>query len=323
MKDIQDEDLFEITGQEEGGKKRYPLDPERFKKKMWKYLGESKSEAKAVKKLVERIEKQKHKAEPKPEALYDLWDEPVKRPPKRKPQKSELPHVPIPHGGLSYNPSSAEYKDLLKKAAEFEKKKQEKDDKHKMKIIKTLAASKTAPVPEPEKESESESEVDITKISVNKPVDARKKKTRVKRNREKFLHAQELLKQKQKVEKTKIQDINKIKHYIKQQDLANEAAKKRGELKLERKREKAEKLKNGIIFGDKKIGKFKYIQHAVDFQLPDQLPKSLNELQLEEGSAIRNYYENVVKRGLYQPSTEDSRKGKRKGKHQFKFHEIN
>jgi len=120
MSALKDEDLFEITEKSKGiKKKRYPLDPMRFKKKMWKFLGKSQTEEKMVTQLARKIVAGKVEkcgvSKKKDNELMDLWGDgenvtnrKVRR--KIKSFRSCLPAVIAPHAGQSYNPSASDYK---------------------------------------------------------------------------------------------------------------------------------------------------------------------------------------------------------------------
>lgn len=114
MTDLKDEELFEVTEKPKTGKKRYPLDPLRFKKKLWKFMKQSKSEAKMIAKLQKKMQAQQRETKQEPE-LMDLWAENIpkersKSRGKPEPFVSCLPAVTLPHGGQSYNPSASDYK---------------------------------------------------------------------------------------------------------------------------------------------------------------------------------------------------------------------
>lgn len=172
-----------------------------------------------------------------------------------------------------------------------------------------------------EKVPEEKHETDLTKISVNKPVDASKKKTTVKRNREKRNRIMMQLEKQKKVDALKIQGVNNLRQIIKEVKAESEAHKEKLRKKEEAKKKKLAEQREGIVFGAKKIGRYKFEQLAVDFQLPEDLPKNLNELKVEEGAAIRNCYESILKRGLVQPSLTKKHEKKIKQKLRIKFSE--
>jgi len=311
---LQDNELFEITDKSKDIKKiRGPLDPLRFKKKAWKFLGKSKNEARMVKQLARKIEAGVIKTNPEPkksenEEMMDLWDTDIKMPkkPMQHAKKSMLPAIPLPHAGQSYNPAAADYKDLLKRAVEFEKKKEEQDKKA-LEILKpkvTVSEEKpeeTKNQPETEK---IEPEKQDFKISSNKPVDDSNRKSTAKKNREKRVREQMRKEELLKEEKRKLNDINRLKELIKQVKGESEEVRKKREEKQKRENEILEKQKEGVEFGYKKLGRYKYFpmqphfyqffnkkyeQHAVDFMLPEELPKRFNEIKTDEGSNIRNF----------------------------------
>ena len=116
---MKDEELFEVTDKSKGIKKqKYALDPQRFKRKMWKFLGKSEMEAKVVEKLAKKIQKlkkeeKKEKKGKKEGEVFDLWETKGKNDElkhKVKPFRPYLPAVIPPHAGQSYNPSADDYK---------------------------------------------------------------------------------------------------------------------------------------------------------------------------------------------------------------------
>ncbi len=125
LSQMKDEELFEVTEKSKAiRKKRYPLDPQRFKRKMWKFLGKSHDEARMISSLARKMvaEKKIPKKQSKKDAtdeMVDLWaEEPTKKAgeksdkPKYEPRlfRSMLPAVALPHAGQSYNPAADDYK---------------------------------------------------------------------------------------------------------------------------------------------------------------------------------------------------------------------
>lgn len=162
---------------------------------------------------------------------------------------------------------------------------------------------------------------DIMKVSLNEPVDRRRQKTTAKRNKEK---KSKILKRKEAElnrEKEKLRSVDKIKEYMKDIEAEKEIFQERKRIKLEAEKEKLQRQKEGVVFGEKKIGRYKYEQLAVDFQLPQELPRKLAEIKVDEGSSIRNCFESIVKRGLVQPGAEERRRKKVKEKLKFKYKE--
>ncbi len=332
---LKDEELYEITDKSKSIKKRYPLDPLRFKRKMWKFLGKSKSEAKLVEKLKKKLATSKvdqpKKKEPE---VMDLWGDAKPATGASEPKKSAkhfkscLPAVVPPHPGQSYNPASADYKELLKRAIEFEKQKEQQDRKaletlQPQRALNLLQKNGEEPQPEPKAEIEPEAEAPMTdlKISMNKPVDDSKRKTPAQRNRERKAKELKRLDEAKKAEKKKLHDVNRLKEIMKEIKTEKAELEAKRKEKEEKEKQRLEQQKEGVVFGTKKIGRFKYEQHAVDFLLPEELPKKLAQIQTDEGSSVRNCYESILKRGLVQPPAEGKGKGRGKAKRKYKFTE--
>eukprot|EP00826_Nyctotherus_ovalis_P002652 TRINITY_DN10535_c0_g1_i7.p3 TRINITY_DN10535_c0_g1~~TRINITY_DN10535_c0_g1_i7.p3 ORF type:complete len:157 (-),score=69.23 TRINITY_DN10535_c0_g1_i7:742-1212(-) len=114
MAQLKDEELFEVTERAREVKRRFPLDPLRFKRKMWKFMGRSKHEAKLIERLKKKMLTKKEERKVEPE-MKDLWEESVPRGKNKSrgkpaPFVSCMPAVVLPHGGQSYNPSASDYK---------------------------------------------------------------------------------------------------------------------------------------------------------------------------------------------------------------------
>ena len=331
---LKDEELFEITDKSKGIKKRYPLDPARFKKKMWKFLGKSKNESRMVEKMKKKMlasgnAGEKEKVKKKEPELMDLWE--TKGPEPRRaaqPFKSYLPAVALPHAGQSYNPAAADYKELLQRAVEFENLKEQQDKKaletlQQKRTVKTEGESKVENVQAAEEDSDKEiPSGDINKISLNKPVDDTKRKTTTQRNRERKSQKVRHLEEAQKIEKKKLHDINHIKEIVK--GIKEEASLKAKLVKQKQEKQevKLKEQQEGVVFGRRRIGRYKYEQLAVDFMLPEDLPKKLNDIKVDDASNIRNCYESILRRGLVQPAAEGRIRGKSKAKHKYRFTDV-
>jgi len=115
MAELKDEELFEITEKPKRDKKRYPLNPLRFKRKMWKFMGKSKHEAKMIEKLRKKLKIKKDQKKVGEPELMDIWSSNTSNTTSKSKGKPEcyvlpLPAVVLPHGGQSYNPSASDYK---------------------------------------------------------------------------------------------------------------------------------------------------------------------------------------------------------------------
>lgn len=214
----------------------------------------------------------------------------------------------------------------MKKAAEFEKQKQfyEKKALEVLESGKNALLNSTLPIEPLPKEDQAEQMVETSdKIALNKPVDDSKRKTVAKRNKEKRNKLRQRQEEDAKAEKKKINDINRIKEIVKEvQTEAKESDEKR-KAKEEKLKAQLEERKEGVVFGNTKIGKYKYEQQAVDFQLPEELSRRLTGIKVEQENSIRNCYESIIKRGLIQPGTSDRPIHKLKTKLRYKFNEMN
>jgi hypothetical protein len=211
---------------------------------------------------------------------------------------------------------------LLRKAAEFERRK-EYQDKKALEVLElgksALISSKTVAEPVNEEPMEEVSD----KIPLNKAVDDNKRKTVAKRNKERKNKIEKKHEEELRLEKKKLHDINHIKEIIKEVKTENEECEKKKKIKEQQLKVKLEERKDGLIFGNTKIGKYKYEQQAIDFQLPEELSKRLTGIRVQQENSIRNCYESIIKRGLVQPGTDGKSSRKIKSKLRYKFIEKN
>ena len=209
---------------------------------------------------------------------------------------------------------------MLRKAAEFERKKENQDRK----ALEVLESGKSALITS-KKVTEQVNQEPMTEVSdkipLNKPVDDRKRKTVAKRNKERKNKMERRREEEQRLEKKKLHDINHLKEIIKEVKAENEEREKKKETKKEQLKVKLEERKDGLIFGNTKIGRYKYEQQALDFQLPEELSKRLTGIRVQQEDSIRNCYESIIKRGLVQPGTDGKPSRKIKTKLRYKFSE--
>ena len=138
------------------------------------------------------------------------------------------------------------------------------------------------------------------------------------RNREKRHRERVRLDRERKQGKAKLRSIDNIQKFIQEADAENAARAERRRVREEQKQAQLTEKREGLVFGSKKIGRYRYEQLAVDFQLPQDLPKHLGSVKVDAGLPVRSYYENVLKRGLVQPAAEQGRR-KLKSKLRYKF----
>lgn len=92
------------------------MEPGRFKKKMWKYLGRSITEEKQIKELAKKLKNKPKEQKKQEKEVFDIWENdsvPAEKPIKNRtvrPLSCIFPAVIPPHAGQSYNPSDTDYK---------------------------------------------------------------------------------------------------------------------------------------------------------------------------------------------------------------------
>ncbi|KAL6881482.1 P60-like protein [Trichoderma novae-zelandiae] len=263
------------------------------------------------------------------DAEFDLWDAPaepvVKAPTDFLPEKSEpkvpktmkqqplsllangkqIPAVPKPTGGYSYNPSFPEYESRLAeesaKAIEAEKKRLEAEAAEAARLeaaarsaAEAEAAEQRANMSEWEEDSEWEgfqSGVEDERPSAKQP----QRKTQAQRNRIKRRREEEQLARHKAEMKARRAQEQRIK------EIAAEVAEKEKQKALmlaqaaEQDQEddgeiKEEKLRR------KQLGKYKLPEKDLELVLPDELQESLRLLK-PEGNLLKDRYRNMLLRG--------------------------
>nr|XP_011446756.2 ribosome biogenesis protein NOP53 isoform X1 [Crassostrea gigas]XP_011446757.2 ribosome biogenesis protein NOP53 isoform X2 [Crassostrea gigas] len=266
-------------------------------------------------------------------ASYNLWDDEPKKPvdpfakplvkrPKRK-APSDLPAVQVPHPGASYNPDYEDYQELLSKAHEVEEKKlleekklQKFEEEIKKVDPKTLERTWLSEMSEGIKDKEELKEEeedgddainaeDLDRISVNPPVRRESKKTRTQRNKEKKKKMQEKLKAQGKMDKTKANEIFRLKSMKAELD--------EREADLQRKAQERRQKWQSQGLQTRKLGRLKFEEPLLEIKLSGELEGSLRKLK-PEGNLFVDRMKSFEKRNIMEPRQEAKkyRKYKRK-----------
>ncbi|XP_066251527.1 ribosome biogenesis protein NOP53 [Euwallacea similis] len=231
---------------------------------------------------------------------------PVKRiikEPKKK--KSILPAVELPHPGMSYNPSYKDHQDLLKAIADEEIKVIKKEEHLKRvtgnmfrKVAQTqkhgewLVEMSEGMPSNTNKELEIKEEDDLGRISVNPPVQNKKKSLKQRRKQKEQLELEKQLKAK-KLEKKKVGDIHTIKVLEKKLERQEKYQEKLRELRKARREQK--KLKPKILSSTK------FEDPGLDFQMGQDISGNLRAAR-KEGNLLSDRFKSFQKRNILEPS---------------------
>ncbi|XP_066144584.1 ribosome biogenesis protein NOP53-like [Euwallacea fornicatus] len=232
---------------------------------------------------------------------------PVKRvinEPKKK--KSCLPAVELPHPGMSYNPSYRDHQNLLKAIADEEMKVIKVEEHLKRvtgnmfrKVAQTqkqgewLVEMSEGMPSDTNKELEIKKEVDdLDHISVNPPVQNKKKSLKQRRKQKEQLELEKQLKAK-KLEKKKVGDIHTIKVLEKKLEKQEKFQEKLRELRKARKEQK--KLKPKILSSTK------FEDPGLDFQIGQDISGNLRAIK-KEGNLLSDRFKSFQKRNILEPS---------------------
>ncbi|XP_050299531.1 ribosome biogenesis protein NOP53 [Anthonomus grandis grandis] len=288
--------------------------------------------AKEINAIAERRlnELKKAKQEKRGEYLKDIWDDrknfeiqndpwtekitkvhnlrntgvPIKRTQKSVQEKQSLfPAVEIPHPGMSYNPSFKDHQDLLKTVAE-EEVKIIKQEEHLTRVTRNMFRK----VPQEQKQSEWVIEMsegmpsknegnnledeDLDRISINPPVQNKKKSLKQRRKQREQLQLEKERKS-IKLEKKKIGDIHRLKAL--QKDL--EKTEKRHKKLREIRKVRAEKNK----LKPKILSSTKFEDPGLEFQMGQDISGNLRALK-KEGNLLTDRFKSLQKRNILEPS---------------------
>ncbi|KAL1501236.1 hypothetical protein ABEB36_006599 [Hypothenemus hampei] len=220
-------------------------------------------------------------------------------------KKSILPAVEVPHPGMSYNPSFKDHQNLIKEIAEAELK-VIKDEEHVKRVTRDIFR-KVLPK---QKESEwliemseglmkvkdeidiKEEYEDLDKISVNPPVQNKKKTLKQRRKQKEQLALEKKLKAK-KMEKKKIGDIHKLK--VLQKHLEHMGKKQEKLQEIRKIRQEKDRIK------PKTLGSTKFEDLGPDFQMGEDISGNLRGLK-KEGNLLLDRFKSLQKRNILVPS---------------------
>ncbi|CAG9772771.1 unnamed protein product [Ceutorhynchus assimilis] len=227
-------------------------------------------------------------------------------PVKNRPIKSKslLQVIEPPHPGTSYNPSFKDHQDLLRTVAQ-EETKIIKEEKHLDRVTRQMFRRVTSNKKDSEwmvemsqgmtnkeeKEIKEEPE-DLDKISINPPVQNKKKSVQQRRKQREQLTLENQLRAK-KLDKKKIGDIHTIK--VLEKDL-QKLAKKQEKLREVRKiRAEKNKLKPKVLSSTK------FEDYGPDFQMGQDIAGNLRSMK-KEGNLLSDRFKSLQKRNILEPS---------------------
>jgi len=212
--------------------------------------------------------------------------------------------VEVCHPGASYNPCYEDHQNLLNCVLREEavsQKKQEKLDRK----LKFLSEEEIKKQPgwleemseglvqdKDEKSVNDFRDSDVLEDVLSKTVNARDRKGRQLRRKERLQKKEEMSKRESKMENMRLNDIYRLKS-LKREIKAKEAA-------LERKRQKRMELKLQMNSKPRRLGKLKYESPKLDFQLSEELSGSLRGLK-REGDLLKERIKSFEKRCLVEP----------------------
>ncbi|SPO03210.1 related to myosin heavy chain proteins [Cephalotrichum gorgonifer] len=230
----------------------------------------------------------------------------------------EVPAVPMPTGGYSYNPAFAEYEKRLAEegakavAAETQRLAALEEERIRQEAVarsaaEAEAAEARAEMSEWEEDSEWEgfqSGAEDAKPSVKRP----ERKTKAQRNK--------IQRRKEEERKAKTAAANKRKHdqLLMVKKFNREEAAKQEELALARAQaESSDSEGDEEVIRRRKFGKAKLPEKELELVLPDELQESLRLLR-PEGNLLRDKYRNMLVRGKLESRKHIPFKKQNKGK---------
>ncbi|KAF5376581.1 hypothetical protein D9757_008260 [Collybiopsis confluens] len=213
----------------------------------------------------------------------------------------ELPAVPLPHAGTSYNPPVQAHTELIHRAYNQEQVRSRGDDRWKdvgqavkdviastEDVIDVAAQGMTVDVPvDEEAGDQTEAMVPLKKIPQRKTKAERRKAGKA--LAEKRLLAQRAAKRRQLSYLSELSAKRSRKMGVRQAPL---------EIGLERKKWLQEKIKKGLA--GTRFGKHRVAENAVDVQLGEELSESLRGMKVE-GNLFKDRFLNLQQRALIEP----------------------
>jgi nucleolar protein 53 len=262
-----------------------------------------------------------------PIATYDLWNENdvtaqyagvdehflevckkkrIKPPSYYLQKPSDLPAVEIPHPGTSYRPTVDDHKELLRKAAEQERKHIREEKRLKRALDDKFPTTAEAPNEntwltewtgdseiKDENSGDDDNETESQQVSHNPPVRREDKKTEQERKRLKALKVKEreAMKEKEdKVRSSKVLRLKAIKKDVMRHEMALAARAARRQL--------ATGSKSRTM--TKRLGRVKYEEPNIELKLSDEQVNSLRLLK-PEGNLLRDHFSSLEKRNVIEP----------------------
>jgi len=242
----------------------------------------------------------------------DVWtNKHIPKEAKQRNEKSQtsLPAVEVPHPGQSYNPSLADHRDVLWKAALVEMKKEKEEGRIERTTTAMFPSKAEAPTQksylqemsegilelggkvEEEEEEGEEKEVEDKADSDEEEEESKgpKPKTRKQRRDMKVRAIKERKLLSMKKGKEKENEIFKIKTFKKDLKRREALTKARQKKKEE---EKQEKLRNPV-----QLSSYKYEAPEIEIKLTDELTGNLRNLK-PEGSLLEDRYKSLQRRNI-------------------------
>ncbi|XP_002741750.1 ribosome biogenesis protein NOP53-like [Saccoglossus kowalevskii] len=224
-------------------------------------------------------------------------------------KRSSLPAVDVIQPGGSYNPSYDDHQKLLRAALDQELElieKSKKDERKSRGFTKVLPQEvhndwlvemsaglfdEGDEEEEVEEEDHNDEAKDTEVLPPNAPVRADQKKTPKQRRKEKERKLQEKLLVAKRKEKSKMQDVYRLRR------LKAEIAQKE---KVTEKKKETRLIKRNDSTKVKKLGRHKYIPPKLNYQVSEELTGNLRLLK-PEGSIIHDRYKSLQSRNILEP----------------------
>ncbi|KAF9266567.1 P60-like protein [Marasmius fiardii PR-910] len=214
----------------------------------------------------------------------------------------QLPAVPLPHAGMSYNPPVAAHQELLLQAHSAEQKKEKEADKlkevkeriEKARALEEVGELEARPgmiVDQPGDDDEEEEQTPSREvITIKMP----ERKTKAQRRKE----ARRLEEKRILAGRAAKKRMMSVLNNVNARNLRKSMRPSTEELVARRKASLAAKLKNGMA--GRRMGKYKVPEGHIDVQLGEELSENLRGLKVE-GNLFRDRFFNLQQRALIEP----------------------
>ena len=311
IKDLKDEDLFEIDAdvEEENQNKNKIKNKELLGKKTKREKKTSKQEERKIKRIIEISNTkaiQNNIKEKEENKIYDLWGDDTNANTNANKPKNKLqlnyPKVPLPHPGQSYNPNKKDLNKLLSSVVENNKyliknEEEQSDNNDDINVFE-----------------EEESEEIKNPVANNEPVSDINRLTKKQKRQKEIKKANKLMnkyQEEQKRIKIAINNALGAKKIAKEQKKRDEELMKKQEEEKKKEKIKNYEIKKGII-NDKEL--------LEDFQVnKTQVP--LRKMR-EEINPLSERWNNIIKRNMIGEYTTKTRKKANRKLKKFKFLDI-